>query len=1291
MAILEQLSDEYKVINGWYGKCHDSSGELVELESCPEYDLNSATAQIRSVYWIKSDNTIETFNAGADAGLQDFTSLKCGAAYLIYLQKGTGNIDIPNFVASYSDTALQGRITNSCDTGGASFTFEVKSEPITETLDEGYQFEGSSEFDSGSHTGIITSITDTDNVTIKASGNNLQFSLNGSDWTNITTNAQTINANFTNLQIRTNLGLSNRTISRTITLEATPSNNAFQNITKTINYTSTINNVALSASKDIDEVIEAGSTGAEYSFDVSYENLKSIAIAGGSSSGYQVSTTSGSGFENSLTLENTTLTSSPIKIYVKLTSAMPESSVSNVLSVTGKRRTSEGDIVLTNAVTADATVAPRPQIATLSVNPTTLKVTATFTNRNNYGGTHWHYEVIKKSDNSSIISNQRPQFNSEVIMNQSEFEDAGAYILKAFIANDSHNKIPGSNDKQVEFIIAANNATLSLNKYAINDVLDKDDNIISHTVTITSNNLTNITLSPDGFTNWEVTSSSANSFVIKLKNAVKLLDLSSGPKTLAHETITVTGDVGDRDTSGDAQKTASVTLDAKIVDDAEFTITPPSGQSNTITDNRNYGSSVVEFGPYTINGDAVTLSATTLNHWEVEIDDSETWTKNPSFSGEGESTFKLRQSKTSVGDAYNDSLVITPTAKDSDHDVSDDPSAVTLTLNGKIIPLVANLNNPGTQTLNSITSGESSESKTFTVTGTRIQNITISEVSTGWSVTPTSPALNGVVTVAYTGDEVTSGTKSGTFKISAEAITGSVLSTTEYEVDLRLVVAPKISKIYANPGSVSLDAITTGESSNSKSTEITSDNLSDIKITQIPSGFIVKNGTTLLSTNDTIGTTATLNITISDVNTLGARSGTIKLTGTPTANSEFNGSNVKNISVSAQVNGLPTTLNANPTTITDAVNQYEATPSAHKITITEKDNLQSIVVTGGNASKYQVSATQGGAYTNSVTLESSAVEFWVKLMSTATQPQIKTTFTVSGVKTALGASNPASKSVVCTATVTAFEASLTLDPTSLSEEYDQGAEITATKIDITKSNINSIQLNASGEYQISATEDGSYGTTLSMGQYGSSFYVKLKSTATAGVSNGSVSVVGSHTLGGGNTTRTLSCSAVITAPEPAADFFSFENDTGSTIDLVFDFSVIDKLEHDGVVGSIQARFDGISATGVKGGAILMQDPELAYGNWLGGSSLFNFNVSNSIVVAWANVGDDAVQLNPPVEKEDAFEIQSWMTNTKAKFRLNYTSKSTITFNDSYDHFAQAPAGSGIRKYTINIDGSVLIN
>ena len=31
MATLTQLSDEYMVINGWYGKCHDDSGEIVDL------------------------------------------------------------------------------------------------------------------------------------------------------------------------------------------------------------------------------------------------------------------------------------------------------------------------------------------------------------------------------------------------------------------------------------------------------------------------------------------------------------------------------------------------------------------------------------------------------------------------------------------------------------------------------------------------------------------------------------------------------------------------------------------------------------------------------------------------------------------------------------------------------------------------------------------------------------------------------------------------------------------------------------------------------------------------------------------------------------------------------------------------------------------------------------------------------------------------------------------------------------------------------------------------------------
>lgn len=1289
MATLELLSDEYKVINGWYGKCHDSSGELIDLESCPEFDLNSATAHIRSVYWIKSDNTIATFNAGADAGLQDFTKLKCGAAYIIYLQKGTGTFDIPNFVASYSDKSMQGRITDNCDTGGASFSFETISN-ISEELDEGYTFEGSSEYDSSPHIGVITSITEAQNVTIQASGNNLQYSINGTDWIDIATAPKTITENFTNLQIRTRLGLSSRTISRTITLIASPINDAFLNIEKTITYNSTINNVTLTASKDVDEVIEEGSVGSEYSFDISYEHLKSIVIAGGTSTGYQVSTTSGSGYQNSLTLENSTLTSSPITIYLKLNSPMPGAPVSNVISVTGKRRTSAGDMVLTNAVTADATVAPRPQISSLSVNPSTLRVTAVFTNRTNYGGHHWHYEVVYKQDNSTVVSGQMPQFDSVVTMNYGDFEKAGVYQIKAWIVTSGHAKIPGSDDKFADFTIAANDASLTLNKSGISLVQDVDGIIYNNTVTISTNNLDNIRFSPTQFTNWELVSSSNSSFVIKLKNSVKSLDLSSGFKTLAQETITVTGDVGIRDTSGNETLSESVTLDAKIVDSAEFTITPPSGQSNTITDNRNYGEGMVEFGPYTINADAVTLSASTLNNWEVEVNGNGTWTKTPSFSGNGTSTFKLRQPQTSVGDAYNDTLVITPTALASDHDPSDDPNAVTLTLNSKIIPLPATLISPGDQTLNAITSGQSPVSKSFTVTGNRIENITISNVSSGWNVTPNNPSLNGTVTIAYTGDAISVGEKTGTFKISAEAITGSVLSVSEYTVNLSLTVNPKVASITPTPSSVALDAITTGTSSDSKSTIITSENVSDIKITQIPSGFIVKNGSTTLNVNESIGTGATLNVTISDINTLGNRSGTIKLTATASPNSEFsNGSAnfVLNVNTSARVDGLPTSLNLDKTTITDSVNQYEAIPTAQKIQITAKDNLQSIVISGGNASKYRVSATENGTYADSLTLDSSATEFWVKLMSTATQPQIKTTFIVSGVKSAIGASNPPNKSVVCTATVTPFTTTLNLNPTSVTETYEQDAVITAHQISVTQVNLSSIALTATGNYSISATENGSYGTSLSMTNVGTNFWVKLNSTSTAGSVTGKVTLVGSNTLGGGNTTKELNCSATINAPAPAADFFSFENATGSTIDLVLDFSALDAQEHDGMVGSFQAKFDGIKVASVDT-SVSMVSEEYAYGASLG-QAIFNFDQPNSVVLAWASTPAD-VPIRTP-EEWNLFNFKFWQTNAKARYKFNLVSKSTITYNNDYDTFVQAPTdlSAGERRYSIKTSGNVL--
>ena len=153
-------------------------------------------------------------------------------------------------------------------------------------------------------------------------------------------------------------------------------------------------------------------------------------------------------------------------------------------------------MVLTNAVTADATVAPRPQISSLSVNPSTLRVTAVFTNRTNYGGEHWHYEVVYKQDNSTVVSGQRPQFDSVVTMNYGDFEKAGVYQIKAWIVTSGHAKIPGSDDKFAEFTIAANDAYLTLNKSGISLVQDVDETIYNNTVTIATNNLDNICFHP---------------------------------------------------------------------------------------------------------------------------------------------------------------------------------------------------------------------------------------------------------------------------------------------------------------------------------------------------------------------------------------------------------------------------------------------------------------------------------------------------------------------------------------------------------------------------------------------------------------------------------------------------------------------------------------------------------------------------------------------------------------------------------------------------------------------------
>ena len=112
MAILYQRRNEHMIITGWYGKCHDDNGALVDINDCPTFDLISTGNNVRAVYWFQDDLVAQSYTRGAPIYLQDFTRLECGGAYIIFLEKGEGQVNIPHFVPSYSNVGSQQRISN---------------------------------------------------------------------------------------------------------------------------------------------------------------------------------------------------------------------------------------------------------------------------------------------------------------------------------------------------------------------------------------------------------------------------------------------------------------------------------------------------------------------------------------------------------------------------------------------------------------------------------------------------------------------------------------------------------------------------------------------------------------------------------------------------------------------------------------------------------------------------------------------------------------------------------------------------------------------------------------------------------------------------------------------------------------------------------------------------------------------------------------------------------------------------------------------------------------------------
>jgi hypothetical protein len=1061
MAILKQSNDAQLVYTGWHGLCKDDNSLC---ENFPLFTGTGNTSEyiydnIKYIYEISDNSQAEVVYNGTITGNElmnkiqrgavqsQFGELECGKCYRIVLKTGDGQVDIPDFMyANRSDDDVEqdvnNRITNDCNAGGGSIDYAFTTiSGISDTLDEGYTNGDVTIFDAEAHDSIITSAVGVQRVSIQANTTGLQYKFNGPAWADVTTSAVTIISNFTDLEFRVKEGLNAGSHDIVVTLTATPDNAQFVSLDKTLNFNVTINPVSISASKTITEELEEGTPGTIHSFDITFENLDGIGITTDSTL-HTISASQNGNFGNGISIPNPS--SSPVTIYVKLDGNMPSSDVTTKFTVIGDRRSSGPLIRLTDAITVTSTVAPRPQITALSVNPTytsghlnTIPVSVAFSDKNNYGGHHWHYKVESGSDVWVLV--QMPAFGDSVTLNKDDFSDAGDYVLTAWVVRvteagtgdtliTSHDPIAGSDEKTANFTIAADNATLSVNPSSVNEILDVDENQTTHTINFSSNNLTNVTYT-QSLNNWEFpntlggSSSGSTSFAIKLKDSVKNTDVSSGPVDLPQETITITGDVGVRDTSGDSVKSVQVTLDAKLMDNSEFTIT---GANLNVTDNRDFGESSSEFGPYTVTFDAVTLSTYEMTNWEVEFNDDGTWTAAPDFGSIASgTTFKVRlQEYVTLPGTYNETFTIATTASASDHDSSNDPSAITMNLNSTISALSANLGNPGTQTLDPITHGETPSNKTFVISGTRIENISISNVSPGWSVTPTNPSIGSTVTISYPSDASSVGTKTGTFKISADPITGSTLSTTEYTVNMTLVVNPKLAEIDTSPSSITLDSVLALDESDTKSVIVASVNVDNIVVTTIPSGFVVRSGSSVLSNGDSIGDGATLTISLLNTNTLGTKSGNLVLTGTESANSDFPGSSNKNIALSGTVVGLTTQLAMSPMSITDTYDQDE-TPDNMTILNITYTNLSQITISGGSANKYRVARSLNSAegFKDSLTIdvvdynEQNSIDVIILLQSTATPGTISSTFTISGVKSSIGASNPSNATLSCTATV----------------------------------------------------------------------------------------------------------------------------------------------------------------------------------------------------------------------------------------------------------------------------------
>ena len=137
---------------------------------------------------------------------------------------------------------------------------------------------------------VITEATEIASVAITINNDNhVEYSLDGTNWSLLSSTATTITDNFTNLQLRTKTGLS-ADLTSTISFVATGNNATI--ISKTLSYATTIGSYSISLSSNRTEDVEENAEGSTQEFTITHTGLNNIDVALNVSGKYSMSKTS---------------------------------------------------------------------------------------------------------------------------------------------------------------------------------------------------------------------------------------------------------------------------------------------------------------------------------------------------------------------------------------------------------------------------------------------------------------------------------------------------------------------------------------------------------------------------------------------------------------------------------------------------------------------------------------------------------------------------------------------------------------------------------------------------------------------------------------------------------------------------------------------------------------------------------------------------------------------------------------------------------------------------------------